>query len=188
MAKRTQMDTSVELTLKDGTTKVAPSLEEASQISGLSEAAIKIRCNKSRNGSSGKKDKINCKWVNDTTFRSYQSRKSRNKGSGWETEIVNRLKELGYEDVCRAAAESRNLDNNKIDIAGTTECAIQAKYTQNLPNYFKIREACSDPRPLAIFWKKVADINSISDGTLAIVDLEFFYKLLKVYHEIVGNK
>lgn len=182
MKKQGNLDTSVEITFKDGAIKIATSLEEASQISGLSESAIKIRCNKSRQGSSNKKDKINCKWVNDTTFRSFQSRKSRNKGSGWEAEIVNRLKEIGYEDVCRAAGESKSLDSNKIDIAGSTECAIQAKHTQNLPNYFKIREACTDQRPLAIFWKKSADIGSISDGAVAVVDLDFFYELLKVYH------
>lgn len=173
---------SVEITFKDGTIKTTSSLKEASKLSGLSESAIKIRCNKSRNGGSNKKDKINCKWVNDTTFRSYQSKKSRNKGFGWESEIVNRLKELGYVDVCRAAGESHNLDANKVDIYGSTECAIQAKHTQTLPNYFKIRKACSDPRPLAIFWKKTADEGSISDGKLAIVDLDFFYELLKVYH------
>ena len=182
MKKQKNLDTSVEIIFKDGTVKITSSLKEASEISGLSEAAIKIRCNKSRNGSSNKKDKINCKWVNDTTFRSYQAKKSKNKGSGWEAEIVNHLKEIGYEDVCRAAAESRNLDNSKVDIAGSTECAIQAKHTQNLPNYFKIREACPDPRPLAIFWKKSADLGSISDGTVAVVDLDFFYELLKVYH------
>ena len=182
MKKQKNLDTSVEITFKDGTIKTTSSLEEASKISGLSESAIKIRCNKSRNGGSNKKDKINCRWVDDTTFRSFQSKKSRNKGSGWESEIVNHLKEIGYEDVCRAAGQSRSLDNNKVDIYGSTECAIQAKHTQNLPNYFKIREACTDPRPLVIFWKKTADEGSISDGKLAIVDLNFFYELLKVYH------
>lgn len=81
MKKQKNLDTSVEITFKDGTVKITSSLKEASEISGLSEAAIKIRCNKSRNGSSNKKDKINCKWVNDTTFRSYQAKKSKNKGN-----------------------------------------------------------------------------------------------------------
>ena len=182
MKKQKNLDTSVEITFKDGTTKIAKSLEEASNISGLSQASIKIRCNKSRNGSNGKKDGITCKWINDTTFRSYQARKSKNKGSEFESEIVNRLKEIGYTDVCRSAGQSRFLDNNKVDIYGSTECAIQAKHTQTLPNYFKIRESCTDPRPLAIFWKKSADVGSISDGKVAVVDLDFFYELLKVYH------
>lgn len=75
------MDTSVEITYKDGSVKQYSSLEEASNESGLSEAAIKIRCNKSRSGSSNKRDKICCKWLNDTTFRSYQAKKSKNKGN-----------------------------------------------------------------------------------------------------------
>jgi hypothetical protein len=158
-------------------------LSIASEQSGLSEAAIKIRCNKSREGSENKKDKIHCKWVDDTTFRSYQAKKSKNKGSGWEGEIVKRLKEIGYDDVCRSAGQSRFFDNNKVDIYGDTPCCIQAKCTQNLPNYFKIREASTDERPLAIFWKKVGDINSISEGQLAVVDLDFFYELLKVYKQ-----
>lgn len=182
MKKSNRLDTSVKITFKDGTTKVSKSLKDAAKISGLSETAIKIRCGKSRKGSSNKKDNIHCQWVNDTTFRSMQSHKNRNKGSAFETEIVNKLKSIGYTDVCRAASESRNLDSNKIDIAGNTECAIQAKYTQTLPNYYKIREACTDKRPLIILWKKSAEENSISKGKLAIVDWDFFFTLLSNYH------
>ena len=157
-------------------------MKEAAEISGLSESAIKIRCGKSRQGSASKKDKINCKWVNDTTFRSTQSRKSRSKGAAFETEIVEKLKSIGYDDVCRAASESRHLDNSKIDIYGSTECAFQAKHTQTLPNYYKIRETCPDSRPLVLLWKKSAEENSISKGKLAIVDWDFFFELLENYH------
>ena len=152
-------------------------LEQAALASELSEAAIKIRCNKSRAGSANKKDKIHCRWINDTTFRSYQAKKSRHKGGEFEREIVNKLKELGF-DVCRSAGESKKLDNNKVDIAGDCPFAIQAKNTQNLPNYFTIRENCPDERPLALLWKKVGEVGSISDGTLAIIPIEYFYKLL----------
>ena len=181
MAKsKKQLDTSVRITFKDGTVKEYSSLEEAANDSGLSESAIKIRCNKNINGSANKKDKIHCQWLNESTFRSYQAKKSRNKGAGLETEIVNKLKEIGYEDVCRAAAESKKLDNNKVDIAGNVPFAIQSKCTQNLPNYFTIREASTDPRPLALIWKKVADINGISPGTLVVMPVEHFYNYLKL--------
>lgn len=76
-----EMNTAVEITFKNGDKKIFNSLEEAAINSGLSESAIKIRCNKSRQGSCNKKDKINCKWVDDHTFRHYQAKKSRNKGS-----------------------------------------------------------------------------------------------------------
>ena len=181
MAKK-QLDLSVIITYKDGKEEIYPSLEVASKESGLTVAAIKIRCNKSRQGSCNKKDKINCRWIDDTTFRHYQAKKSKNKGSAFETEIVEKLKSIGYDDVCRAASESKKLDNNKIDISGSTECAFQAKHTQTLPNYYKIREACTDERPLVLLWKKSAEENSISKGKLAIVDWDFFFTLLKNYH------
>lgn len=171
------MDLSVEITYPNGKKEVYVDLEQASLAAGISEAAIKIRCNKSRNGSANKKDKIHCRWINDTTFRSYQAKKSKNKGSAFEAEVVNKLKELGF-DVCRSAGESKKLDNNKVDIAGDVPFAVQCKNTQNLPNYFTIRENCPDERPLALLWKKVGEVGSISDGTLAIIPIEYFYKLL----------
>lgn len=177
------MNTSVKVTYPDNTVKEFDSLEEAALATGLSEQAIKIRCNKCRQGSSNKKDKITCMWINDTTFRSYQAKKSKIKGAGYEAEIVSKLKEIGYDDVKRSASEAKSLDNNKVDIYGDTPCCIQAKCTQTLPNYFTIREKCTDPRPLAIFWKKVADVNEISKGQVAVVDLDFFYELLKLYKE-----
>lgn len=176
------LDLSVEVTYPNGKKEVYVDLEQASEASGLSDAAIKIRCNKSRQGSANKKDKIHCRWISDTTFRSYQAKKSRNKGSAFEAEVVNKLKELGY-DVCRSAGESKKLDNAKVDIAGDCKFAIQCKNTQNLPNYFKIRENCPDPRPLALLWKKVGEVGSISDGTLALIPIEYFYELLTYYRK-----
>ena len=120
------MNLSVTITYKDDREETYPDLVTAAEASGLSEAAIKIRCNKSRQGSANKKDKIHCKWVDDTTFRSYQAKKSKNKGAAWEAEIVSKLRALGY-DVCRSAGESKKLDNNKVDLAGDTPFAIQAK-------------------------------------------------------------
>lgn len=183
--QRKELDLSVEITFKDGHKEIYPNLVEASEACGISESAIKIRCNKSREGSTNKKDKIGARWVSDTTFRSYQAKKSKNKGAGFETQVVSKLKELGYENVCRAAGESKKLDNNKVDIAdpsGELEFALQCKATQNLPNYYTIREACTDPRELILLWKKSAEENSISKGTLAIMPIDLFYELLKLYH------
>lgn len=178
MAKqKKQLDESIEITFKDGNKEQYSSLEEASDATGLSVAALKIRANKSINGSANKKDKIHVRWLNESTFRSYQAKKSKNKGAAFESEIVHKLQELGFE-VCRSAGESKKLDNNKVDIAGDCPFAIQAKNTQNLPNYFTIRENCPDSRPLALLWKKVGEVNSISEGTLAIIPIEYFYELL----------
>lgn len=187
MAKRKkELDLSVEITYKDGHKEVYPNLTEASNVSGISEAAIKIRCNKSIDGSANKKDKIHCKWMNESTFRSYTARKSKNKGKDLEYEIVEHLKAIGYSGVCRSAGESKALDNNKVDIAdinGELEVAIQAKHYSNFPNYFNIRSECTDPRDMVMIWKKSAESGSISKGTLAVMDAELFYKLLECYHK-----
>lgn len=182
--KQRELDTSIEITFKDGSIQVASSLEEASKISGLSEASLKIRCNKSRNGSASKKDKIHCKWINDTTFRSYQSKKSRNKGGALETEVVNRLKEIGFTEACRSAGESRALDNNKIDIADPSDklpIAIQCKNYANTPNYFKIKSECPDKRDFVLIWKKAAKAGTNSPGTVVMLDIDYFFKLFEAY-------
>ena len=133
-----ELNTSCRATFKDGTTQEFNSIEEASEKTGLSIASIKIRCNKP--GASGK-DKTTFEWLDTFTKRHYQAKKSKNKGSAFETEVINRLKEIGYTGCVRAAGESKKADNNKIDIVDTDRklpVNIQCKNTQNLPNYFTI--------------------------------------------------
>ena len=93
---------------------------------------------------------------------------------------------MGYENVCRSAGESKKLDNSKVDIAdpsGELEVAIQAKNYANFPNFFNIREECPDPRDFILIWKKAASAEGNSRGTVAVMDVEFFYKLLEIYHK-----
>ena len=174
-----ELNTSCRATFKDGTTQEFNSIEEASEKTGLSIASIKIRCNKP--GASGK-DKITFEWLDIFTKRHYQAKKSKNKGSAFETEVINRLKEIGYTGCVRAAGESKKADNNKIDIVDTDRklpVNIQCKNTQNLPNYFTIRDACSDKsKPFVMAWKKAAEGGSISPGTVFIIPDTLFYELL----------
>ena len=175
--KKPELNTAVIATFKDGHTQQFESIEQASESTGLSVASIKIRCNKP---GSGGKDKTTFKWVDDYTTRYYRAKKSKNKGASWETEIVEHLKQLGFTDACRAASESKKLDNNKVDIAGNIPVAIQAKNTQTLPNYFNIRKECPDPRPLCLLWKKAATSEN-SPGSVAVVPIDLFYKMLLAY-------
>ena len=174
-----ELNTSCRATFKDGTTQEFNSIEEASEKTGLSIASIKIRCNKP--GASGK-DKTTFEWLDTFTKRHYQAKKSKNKGSAFETEVINHLKEIGYTGCVRAAGESKNADNNKIDIVDTDRklpVNIQCKNTQNLPNYFTIRDACSDKsKPFVMAWKKAAEGGSISPGTVFIIPDTLFYELL----------
>lgn len=177
------MDTSVKATFKDGKIQEYPSIEDASKDTGLSIAAIKIRCNKPGTGG---KDKTTFEWIDKHTAMHYRAKKSKTKGRDFEYEIVEKLKEIGYTNVCRSAGESKKLDNNKVDIAdpsGELEVAIQAKHYAKFPNYFDIRTQCPDPRDFVLLWKKSAQAGEQSKGTVAILDVDFFYKLLKLYHE-----
>lgn len=182
--KQNNLDTSVRITDKNGISKEYKSIEEASKNTGLTVASIKIRCNSGTIG----KDKHKCEWLNEYTKRHFQAKRSKNKGSGWESEIISNLKKIGYQECVRSAGESKWADKNKIDIidkANKLPINIQAKNTQNLPNYFDIRDACTDKtKPMAIFWKKAAANGHTSPGSVAVIDLNFFYELLSCYKQI----
>lgn len=171
-----ELDTSVRIIYKDGSEIVYASLKEASEKTGLSETAIKIRCNKSRQGSCNKKDHITCMWVSDTTFRSYQAKKSKNKGSSWECELIKMFKEAGYEDCVTSRSESKILDNSKIDIVSKSlPFYCQAKNLINTPSYFKISEECPlKDKPFVICWKKSDE----QGKAIAMVPIDFFLKLI----------
>lgn len=97
------------------------------------------------------------------------------------------MKSIGYSGVCRSAGESRVLDAQKVDIADSNnelEVAIQAKNYQNFPNYFDIKSECPDSRDFVLIWKKSPKGDEASSkGTVAVLDVEFFYKLLECYHK-----
>lgn len=111
------------------------------------------------------------------------AKKNRRKGSSLESEVVNKLKKIGYKGVCRAAGESKNLDNSKVDIADINhelEYAIQCKHYANFPNYFNIKKECTDPRDFILVWKKSARAGENSSGTVAVMDIDLLYKLLEI--------
>ena len=176
------LDTSVRATFKDGHTEEFATIEEASQVTGLSIASIKIRCNKP---GCGGKDKTTFEWLNEHTKRSYRAKKSKSKGSNWEYTVISKLKELGYEGCVSARGESKKIDNNKIDIVDTEHklpINIQCKHYQNTPSYFNISEACSDKtKPFCLAWKKSAEGSEASKGSIMMVPIDFFYELLDAY-------
>lgn len=188
MAKgQKELNTSVRAVFKNGSFKDFTSIEEASESTGISIAAIKIRCNKPGTGG---KDKTTFEWLDDSTARYFRAKKSKNKGASLEAEVVNKLKEIGYNGVCRAAGESKNLDASKVDIADINhelEVAIQCKHYAKFPNYFDIKNECTDPRDFVLIWKKSAQAGENSKGTVAVIDVDFFHKLLTIYHKYGNN-
>ena len=182
MSNKQNLNTSCKATYKSGVTEEFSSIEEASEKTGISVASIKIRCNKS---GCGVKDKTLFEWLDEHTKRSYQARKSRSKGSAWESEVIKNLKNLGYEGCVSSRSESKRTDNNKIDIIDTNcklPINVQCKQLQNTPSYFSIRDACTDKtKPFCLAWKKSPEGSQNSAGSIMMVPIEFFYELLDAY-------
>lgn len=112
---------------------------------------------------------------------------SKTKGSAYERQIVNELKEITNNDnLCTSRSDSKKLDDMKIDISDPDNilpCYFQLKKTQTTPSVKKINEEVGkSDKPLCIMWniqeKKEGNINITSCGEYAIIPKEFFYELL----------
>lgn len=115
---------------------------------------------------------------------------SKNKGSAYERQIVNELKELySNENICTSRSASKALDNMKIDIYdgdNILPCYFQLKKTQTTPSVKKINaDVGLKDKPLCILWniqlKKEGNVNITSLGEYAIIPKQFFYTLLENY-------
>ena len=165
------------ITFEDGSYKEYSSIKEASRDTKIASGTISKNCRKNITSRSG--------WKFEYLEESKHSvgQKSRRKGNAFEREIVQKLNSLGF-NVTTSRNESKKLDNNKIDIAdldGTLPTNIQAKYTATTPNYYNIRNLCTDTsKPFTIIWKK-SNHGKHSPGTLAMIPVEFFYELLQTY-------
>ena len=144
------------------------SIEECSEKTKISQAALKIRCNKSGKMADG----TLYEWIDSHTKKSYQAKKSRNKGSAWEADIIHHLRDMGYTECVSARGESKFTDNNKVDLidrSGKLPVNIQAKHTANTPAYFKIEDACPyKDKPFVLCWKKAPTEGSVSPGARAL--------------------
>lgn len=169
------------MTYKDGSTEVFDTIELASEKTGLSINSIKCRANKPGSGSKSK-DGLTFQWADESVRRSKKAKQNKKKGNGLELEIVHRLREIGYTGCTSSRSVNKLADNNKIDIIDVNDelpINLQAKYTQNMPNYFDIKDSCTDKsKPFGIIWKKSGKNGEHSRGTVAVIDVEFFYKLL----------
>lgn len=178
------LNTSIRITYKNGETHDYSSIEECSEKTKISQAALKIRCNKSGKMADG----TLYEWIDSHTKKSYQAKKSRNKGHKYELDVIKELTDLGYKGLVSSRSQNRNLDNAKIDIAETEDhlsCYVQCKATANIPNVAKINaEVGYTDRPLAIFWKKQNVTTGLKE--FVIIPKTYFYNLLE--HDKVNNK
>lgn len=180
MAKK-QTNTSVTVTYKNGTQETFETIQLASEKTGLEINSIKSRANKPGSGAKSK-DGMTFIWADPAVRRSKTASKSKKKGNNFELEIVHKLKEIGYDGCVSSRSQNKAADADKIDIVdmnGELPVNIQSKYTQNMPNYFDIRDACSDKsKPFCMIWKKAGKDGSPSRGTVCVMPVEYFYQLI----------
>lgn len=105
------------------------------------------------------------------------AKNNRNKGHKYERDIVNDLKELGFEAVT-SRAESRNADNRGIDIVTNFPLNIQAKVSINQPNFHSLLNTTDAD---VVFFKKQekAAKNFLTKGEYVCLRKEDFLKLFK---------
>lgn len=177
-----QVNTSVTATYRDGHTETFQTIEEASEKTGLEVNSIKARANKPGSGSKSK-DGITFDWADPAVRRSKTAKRSKQKGNGFELEIVHKLRDIGYTGCVSSRSQNKAADANKIDVVDMNNelpVNIQSKYTQNMPNYFDIRDACTDKtKPFCMIWKKAGKDGAQSRGTVAVIPVEYFYELLR---------
>lgn len=173
------MNTQVTVTYKTGETKTFQTIEEASEVTKLSVNSIKSRANKPGSGAKSK-DGMTFQWADPAVRRSLTASRSKKKGNNFELEIVHKLREIGYPDCMTSRNKDRTLDAAKIDVADASlPCYIQAKYTQNMPNYFTIRDECPlKDKPFVMAWKKAGKDGEQSPGTVAVIPIDYFYELI----------
>lgn len=114
-------------------------------------------------------------------------KRSRARGVEYEQKIAKELRELGFEGIVTSRSESKNMDDNKIDLIDKLDkipCYIQLKRTQNCPNYFAIEALCPlKDKPFVIIWnyQKPTEKTFRSGGELVMLPKSFFYKLIENY-------
>lgn len=113
--------------------------------------------------------------------RSALGKRNKRKGNNFELEVIAKFKEVGYTDCVSSRSKDKLADANKIDIVSEElPFLTQCKYTQNTPNYFEIKDGCTDEsKPFVTIWKKAGKDGHRSPGTLALVPFDYFLELIK---------
>lgn len=179
MSKQKELNTAVKITDKRGNSCVYDSIEKASEMTQMSIQTLKIRANKN----SIPKDGIQVEWIDSSTKKHYTAKRSKQKGSALELDVIHKLNELGYNTVS-SRSNSKNLDNMKIDVddlQGNLPVYIQCKATQSTPSYFNISEECPlKDKDFVVVWKKQDKDGGQSPGTIFMAPINILYDYLRL--------
>ena len=123
------------------------------------------------------------------------SARNRNCGNQYERDIVNELKELGY-NVVTARKESRTMDARKVDVFSPLGVDnpfpyyIQAKFNVNSPSYHNLLNEMPSDRTPIVFHKKGKSIKTKTGktqirtvGEFVIMKKSDFYSIIKTKEE-----
>ena len=104
---------------------------------------------------------------------------SRKKGHKFELDIVNMLKVYGYEAVS-SRSESKNLDDQKVDIVDNTKFYFQCKHVERMvESYHDILASMKKGKIPVIFHKRN------NKGVVAVLTLKDFNDLLLYKEELI---
>ena len=106
--------------------------------------------------------------------------KNRDRGNAYELQCIKKLKHL-YPNAVSSRSESKNLDNQQVDIVYTGEFYFQCKNMTTKPDYHIILNEMPQGKVPIILHKKTkkSEKNFISQGEYAILRAEDFIKLLE---------
>lgn len=103
--------------------------------------------------------------------------RNRTAGIRFEQEVVNMLKDLGF-DVVTSRYESKRADDAGIDVVGDFPLKIQCKSQVNTPNVHKL---ITETEAEVVFWRKQKKKNNkfYKQGDYAMIPLSKFLNLWK---------
>lgn len=120
--------------------------------------------------------------------------RSRRVGHGWERELAEMFRSIGYKDVITTRQGSRELDNLKIDLMnsntskeGRLPWNVQAKCVKGHLSYGKVLEELPTEQGIVnvICHKSTKKVNNrfIEQGRYAILYLDDFIEMVKKLRE-----
>lgn len=113
---------------------------------------------------------------------------NKKRGNNYELECIKELQPYYKKKLHSTRAQSRNLDNQKVDITDqdlTLNINYQIKTTSTTPNYLSILDTMpDDDKPNIIINRrtKKASTNFVKQGDLVVMDFNDFLKFLQKYN------
>jgi hypothetical protein len=104
-----------------------------------------------------------------------RGRSARVKGHTFERDIVQWFKDLGWDKAVTSRAESKNKDDQGIDLCYTDPFSVQAKAVENLGSLHKILAAMPDDSNYNVVFHKRS-----RQGVIVAMTLDDFKELIQM--------